>query len=70
MCVPITHGLLVPIATKEPWKNVWFEMEDIRKPLRWGNGTFDLIHARDLSMGVSNRPPFILSIKITRPIDQ
>ncbi|KAF8339276.1 hypothetical protein F5887DRAFT_476975 [Amanita rubescens] len=47
----VTGVDIVPIQTKEPWKNVWFEIEDIRKQLRWGDEAFDLVHARDLSMG-------------------
>lgn len=58
MRIGITNKPLVPIATRYPWNNVWFELYDIREQLRWEDGTFDLIHARDLSMGVSDLSNF------------
>ena len=56
--IATTNRSLVPIATKYPRRNVWFEVHDMREQLRWVDGTFDLIHARDLSMGVSYLPQF------------
>ncbi|KAF8624066.1 hypothetical protein AX15_006078 [Amanita polypyramis BW_CC] len=43
---------IVPIATRYPLENTQFEIQNISEGLRWSDGTFDLIHARDLSMGV------------------
>jgi len=43
---------IVPIATRRPPDNVWFEMADINAPLRYDNGAFDVVHARSISMAV------------------
>lgn len=58
MRITTTNRSSVPIATRFPRRNVRFEVHDMREQLRWGDGTFDLIHARDLSMGVSYLPQF------------
>ena len=50
---PAASRSLVPIATRSPPDNVQFEMADINEPLRYNNGTFDLVHARSISMAVS-----------------
>ncbi len=42
----------VPIATRHPPDNVRFEMADVNEPFRYNNGTFDLVHARSISMAV------------------
>ena len=47
-----SYRITVPIATRYPLGNTRFEIQDISEQLRWSDGTFDLIHARDLSMGV------------------
>lgn len=66
----ITNRSLVPIATRFPRRNVRFEVHDLREQLRWGDGTFDLIHARDLSMGVSYPVPISIPFKFTRRADR
>ncbi len=46
--------LSVPIATRYPLDNVQFELQDISStPYRWGPGTVDLIHARDMALAVT-----------------
>ncbi|KAM6493020.1 S-adenosyl-L-methionine-dependent methyltransferase [Amanita muscaria] len=50
---------IVPIATRYPPPNVRFEMHDVGEQFRWGNGDFDLIHARDISMAIRNWPNLI-----------
>ena len=47
---------LVPIATRHPPDNVFFEMADVNAALRYRNNLFDLVHARSISMAV--RPIF------------
>lgn len=47
------YYVLVPIATRMPPNNVRFEMQDIGAQLRFHDGTFDLVHARAVSMTVS-----------------
>ncbi|KAJ4480857.1 S-adenosyl-L-methionine-dependent methyltransferase [Lentinula aciculospora] len=47
------HGLdIVPIATRYPDANVQFELHDIGEPMRWANGSVNLIHARSIFMTV------------------
>ncbi|KAJ3717228.1 S-adenosyl-L-methionine-dependent methyltransferase [Lentinula guzmanii] len=43
---------VVPIATRYPEDNVQFELHDIGEPMRWPNGSVDLIHARSIFMTV------------------
>lgn len=50
---------LVPIATRYPPSNVQFEIADVNTPLRWENGTFDLVHSRSVEMAVRNIVFFI-----------
>ena len=47
--------LLVPIATRYPPRNVQFELTDVNTsvPLRWSDGTFDVVNARFVDMAVS-----------------
>ncbi|KAK2460438.1 hypothetical protein APHAL10511_007603 [Amanita phalloides] len=53
---------IVPIATTYPPRNVRFEMHDINEHLRWADGTFDLIHARDISMAIRNWPVMVREV--------
>ncbi|TFK29192.1 S-adenosyl-L-methionine-dependent methyltransferase [Coprinopsis marcescibilis] len=43
---------IVPIATRYPPRNVEFFMFDVNTTLDWEDETFDLIHARDISLAV------------------
>ncbi|KAI0354168.1 S-adenosyl-L-methionine-dependent methyltransferase [Trametes cingulata] len=43
---------IVPIATPSPPPNVRFEIHNIMRPLRYGSGTIDMVHARSLDMAV------------------
>ena len=43
----------MPIATRYPPRNVFFELHDIKDQFRFGNSTIDLVHARSISMAVS-----------------
>lgn len=45
---------IVPIATRSPPNNVQFEICDANSRLRWDDSHFDLIHARDVLLGVPN----------------
>ncbi|KAF8154294.1 S-adenosyl-L-methionine-dependent methyltransferase [Crassisporium funariophilum] len=50
---PLVHfrGIdIVPIATRYPLPRVQFEVQDVNSPYRWSNETFDLVHARSISM--------------------
>lgn len=49
----VTDPDLVPIATRYPPENVRFELRDVNASLPWGENTFDLVHARSVSMAVS-----------------
>jgi hypothetical protein len=51
------HVHLVPIATRHPPDNVYFEIADVNEPWRYRNNTFDFVHARSISMAVSLTPP-------------
>ncbi|KAL0952635.1 hypothetical protein HGRIS_006881 [Hohenbuehelia grisea] len=51
------HGLdIVPIATRYPPNNVFFEVQDMNEPWRWGDATVDIVHARSISMAVRSTP--------------
>lgn len=54
-----TNLILVPIATRYPLPNVQFEIQDVNRNYRWPNETFDLIHARSVSMAVSDPPTMV-----------
>ncbi|CAA7262004.1 unnamed protein product [Cyclocybe aegerita] len=43
---------IVPIATRYPSNNVQFELDDVNTQYRWDNGTFDVVHARDITLAV------------------
>ncbi|KAG6849012.1 hypothetical protein H0H93_011995 [Arthromyces matolae] len=45
---------IVPIATRYPPSNVQFEIQDVNTPYRWRTGSVDFVHARSVSMAVSN----------------
>jgi len=42
----------VPIATRYPPSNVQFEIHDVNTRFRWADNTFDVVHARAISMAV------------------
>lgn len=43
----------MPIQTRHPLPNVWFEMYDLARPLGYAPGSIDLFHARDVHLAVS-----------------
>ncbi|KAF7297382.1 Methyltransf-25 domain-containing protein [Mycena indigotica] len=47
---------IVPIATRYPLPNVDFSIHDVNTVSPWAAGTFDLVHARSISMAVTNYP--------------
>ncbi|KAJ7054666.1 hypothetical protein C8F01DRAFT_1162499 [Mycena amicta] len=47
---------IVPIVTRYPLPNVQFSIHDVNTIAPWGPGTFDLVHARSISMA-STSPP-------------
>lgn len=49
-----TNLILAPIATRYPPPMVQFEIHDVNSKFRWHDGTFDLVHARSVSMAVSD----------------
>ncbi len=53
---------LVPIATRRPPDNVYFEMADVNQAFRFQAEYFDFVHARAVSMAVCNS---ILAIPTT-----
>ncbi|KAF8636112.1 hypothetical protein AX17_003815 [Amanita inopinata Kibby_2008] len=59
---------IVPIATRYPLANVQFEIHDVSQQLRWSDGTFDFVHARDLSMAIRNWPALLNEVaRLLRP---
>ena len=50
----------VPIATRSPPDNVFFEMADVNAPLRYAPKTFHFVHARAVTMAVRVYTPFFL----------
>ncbi|KAI0087505.1 S-adenosyl-L-methionine-dependent methyltransferase [Irpex rosettiformis] len=59
---------IVPIATRYPPNNVRFEMADVNQPLRYNNGTYDLVHARSISMAVHDYPTIVNQVaRVLRP---
>ncbi|KAI0341156.1 S-adenosyl-L-methionine-dependent methyltransferase [Trametopsis cervina] len=59
---------IVPIATRTPPDNVYFEMADVNMPLRYNTRTFDLVHARSISMAVHDYPRVVDEVaRILRP---
>ncbi|EPT00044.1 hypothetical protein FOMPIDRAFT_1050128 [Fomitopsis schrenkii] len=47
---------IVPIQTRHPLPNVWFEMHDLAEPLGYVSGSVDLVHARDVHLAVRDFP--------------
>ncbi|KAF5366715.1 hypothetical protein D9758_006471 [Tetrapyrgos nigripes] len=45
---------IVPLAPTYYAQNVYFELEDIRTPTRWQEGTVDVVHARSAFMAVND----------------
>ncbi|KAF8181107.1 S-adenosyl-L-methionine-dependent methyltransferase [Pholiota molesta] len=59
---------IVPIATRYPPRNVQFEISDVNSPLRWANGTFDLVHSRSVDMAVIDYRQFAHEVaRLLRP---
>ncbi|KZT01838.1 S-adenosyl-L-methionine-dependent methyltransferase [Laetiporus sulphureus 93-53] len=61
---------IVPIQTRHPLKNVFFEMHDVTERFRYGDRTIDFVHARDISYAVrtSDFPALIREVaRILRP---
>ncbi|KAF9472630.1 S-adenosyl-L-methionine-dependent methyltransferase [Pholiota conissans] len=59
---------IVPIATRYPPENVQFELTDVNAPLRWANGTFDVVHSRFVDMAVIDYHKFAREIaRVMRP---
>ncbi|KIP05969.1 hypothetical protein PHLGIDRAFT_107563 [Phlebiopsis gigantea 11061_1 CR5-6] len=59
---------IVPIATRTPPDNVYFEMADVNEPWRYRNGAFDLVHARSVSMAVLDYPALLdQAARVLRP---
>jgi hypothetical protein len=56
----------VPIATRYPHPNVQFSLHDVNTPTVWVAGTFDLIHARSVTMAVRALPEFLAPQAYTR----
>lgn len=63
------YGLdIVPIATRLPPDNVWFEMQDVSERLRFNNAGVDLVHARSISMAVRDYPRMLREVaRVLRP---
>ncbi|KAJ7603476.1 S-adenosyl-L-methionine-dependent methyltransferase [Roridomyces roridus] len=59
---------IVPIATRYPLPNVQFTMHDANTPTSYADGTFDLIHARSVTMAVTSYRALITeSLRLLRP---
>ncbi|KAJ7060184.1 S-adenosyl-L-methionine-dependent methyltransferase [Mycena amicta] len=59
---------IVPIVTRYPLPNVQFSIHDVNTIAPWGPGTFDLVHARSISMATVNFPALIAeSARLLRP---
>ena len=43
---------VVPIATRYPPRRAQFEVHDVNEAFRWSESTFDVVHARCISMAV------------------
>ncbi|KAH9929392.1 S-adenosyl-L-methionine-dependent methyltransferase [Fomitopsis serialis] len=53
---------IVPIQTRHPLRNVWFEMHDLDEPLGYAPGSVDLIHARDIHLAVRDFPRLLREV--------
>ncbi|KAJ7353077.1 S-adenosyl-L-methionine-dependent methyltransferase [Mycena albidolilacea] len=59
---------IVPIATRYPHPNVQFSLHDVNTPTEWAAGTFDLIHARSVTMAVTSYPALLNeALRLLRP---
>lgn len=45
---------IVPIAPRTPPRNVHFEIADATQTLRWRDGTMDFVHARNVSLAITD----------------
>jgi len=63
------YGLdIVPIASRHPPPNVWFEMQDVSEELRFNSAGVDLVHARSISMAVRDYPGMLREVgRVLRP---
>ncbi|KAL4077554.1 S-adenosyl-L-methionine-dependent methyltransferase [Scleroderma citrinum] len=50
---------IVPIGPRTIPRNVHFEVADVTQPLRWPDETMDFVHARNISLAVSNFPQML-----------
>jgi len=59
----------VPIMTRHPPRHVYFEMHDVTTPFRFKSGSFDFVHARQISGMTSDRYALMLSeaSRVLRP---
>ncbi|KAJ7614020.1 S-adenosyl-L-methionine-dependent methyltransferase [Roridomyces roridus] len=59
---------IVPIAARLPLPNVQFTMHDANTPTSYADGTFDLIHARSVTMAVTSYATLITeAVRLLRP---
>ncbi|KAJ6578742.1 S-adenosyl-L-methionine-dependent methyltransferase [Mycena vulgaris] len=59
---------IVPIASRYPLPNVQFTMHDVNTPTTWGAGTFDLVHARSVTMAVTSYTNLLAEVtRLLRP---
>jgi len=59
---------IVPIASRYPPPNVQFEVHDASQSFRWNDNTFNLVHARSISMAITDYPNMLQEvIRILRP---
>ncbi|PSR87015.1 hypothetical protein PHLCEN_2v5273 [Hermanssonia centrifuga] len=63
------HGIdIVPIATRRPPDNVYFEMADVNQAFRFQAEYFDFVHARAVSMAVRDYPVLLDEVaRVLRP---
>ncbi|KAH7927187.1 S-adenosyl-L-methionine-dependent methyltransferase [Leucogyrophana mollusca] len=59
---------IVPIATRIPRPNVHFEMADVMQPLRYRDNTIDFVHARSVSLAITNYPDMLEEVaRVLKP---
>ncbi|KAF7321563.1 Methyltransf-25 domain-containing protein [Mycena kentingensis (nom. inval.)] len=59
---------LVPFATRYPPANVQFSTHDVNTVAPWQSGTFDIVHARSISMAVISYPALLAeAARLLRP---
>ncbi|KAH7911257.1 S-adenosyl-L-methionine-dependent methyltransferase, partial [Hygrophoropsis aurantiaca] len=63
------HGIdIVPIATRAPRSNVHFEMADVMQPFRYRDGIMDVVHARSVSLAVTDYPEMLREVaRVLKP---